>query len=914
MGEFLDARDSVTGKHFLPDVQEVVTWLRDGLAQRMEPLFKDRVYMLATMCDPCLKDGLCGQNSRMGGLEILVGQVQAAWAKRLGQTEAEEQDTLSHDSTPCTNCTPSRSTGQDFWAKALQAVVGQRGNQPTRQDAAAAATTVQCFLAECMEDCSIDFVAYWSSHSHFWPNLARVARDHLSCPPTSVPSKRVFSMTMWLNEGLQCAAKAGFNYSNLCDNSFHCKSQEQQQKTLHDICAITTTFSDSRCKSSSLSAALLGTVWVFLTSGVLLSFFFLIFTIHFRKNRIVKMSSPNLNVVTLLGSGLTYCSIFLFGIEKQNSLTRSSMEMLVQARICLLCIGVTLTLGPILGKSWRLHKVFIQQVPDKRVIIKDFQLLLTVSILVLADILLLLVWIFLDPVQCLQYINAELKVTENGLTFTVNRGYYCSSLYSDLWLILFVGFKGILLMYGAYLAGLTYDLSCPPVNQSLTLIVGIAVIFLSTGIMLVVNRFFHLWHNLVFGFISGGIFFCASTINCLIFIPQVRQWKALKNPDISNMAKYFTSSGKNFHSTMYSDEEIYQLLGEKNAIMQQLVEKDTAIASLQEQVNNAKEKLMRLMAEEDGCNAVDSPSPPASQFLLPLLQQAHSTANCSSITDENSPSDSFSPGQESRQHPGFSKSQCRLDLFSKKGYIDYLDWTNQQNTLTDFTTRYRQVNGCKLDDYSSVKHTLSMGTLQNPFRQSLSRLSKEAKKTYSSPMSQKQLQRNCENLQAFFQELSMNHSTTAKTSSRGPEKSADCEMSMVWQPQEMQANFMKFSPYKTRQEKKIATHPSRSMDPNMWCNADKTSSRMQKSCSGVTEFPWAAASNTDSDSNSSCGVTNCHHRQCCKVCHCSLSSSSDSCSTDTDPEPSMALGHCVKLCGRPQLIVNFNEDLEPTYV
>lgn len=42
------------------------------------------------------------------------------------------------------------------------------------------------------------------------------------------------------------------------------------------------------------------------------------------------MSSPNLNVVTLLGSGLTYSSAYLFGIETPNSVTKPSTEMLVQ--------------------------------------------------------------------------------------------------------------------------------------------------------------------------------------------------------------------------------------------------------------------------------------------------------------------------------------------------------------------------------------------------------------------------------------------------------------------------------------------------------------------------------------------------------------------------------------------------------
>lgn len=42
--------------------------------------------------------------------------------------------------------------------------------------------------------------------------------------------------------------------------------------------------------------------------------------------------------------------------------------------------------------------------------------------------------------------------------------------------------------------------------------------------------------------------------------------------DIGHMAKYFTNSSKNLQSTMYSDEEIYQLLGEKHSMIQQLAE------------------------------------------------------------------------------------------------------------------------------------------------------------------------------------------------------------------------------------------------------------------------------------------------------------------------------------------------------
>lgn len=42
------------------------------------------------------------------------------------------------------------------------------------------------------------------------------------------------------------------------------------------------------------------------------------------------MSSPNLNIVTLLGSGLTYTSAYLFGIQEQSLPSADSVEKLIQ--------------------------------------------------------------------------------------------------------------------------------------------------------------------------------------------------------------------------------------------------------------------------------------------------------------------------------------------------------------------------------------------------------------------------------------------------------------------------------------------------------------------------------------------------------------------------------------------------------
>ncbi|XP_048201947.1 probable G-protein coupled receptor 156 isoform X2 [Perognathus longimembris pacificus] len=384
--------------------------------------------------------------------------------------------------------------------------------------------------------------------------------------------------------------------SEFCD-SF--PGQELDRRPIHDLCRTTVTSSQPSSPSISLSPALLGIVWTFLSCGLLLILFFFAFTIRCRRNRIVKMSSPNLNIVTLLGSCLTYSSAYLFGI--QDVLMGSSMETLIQVRLSLLCIGTSLVFGPLLGKSWRLYKVFTQRVPDKRVIIKDLQLLGLVAVLVMADVILLVTWVLTDPIQCLQILG----VTGRDVSCSLTNTHFCASHYSDVWITLVLGCKGLLLLYGAYLAGLTDHVSSPPVNQSLAIMVGVNLLVLTAGLLFVVTRYLHSWPNLVFGLTSGGIFICTTTVNCCIFIPQLKQWKAFEgeNQTIRRMAKYFSTPNKAFH-TQLGEEQGCQPRDQKSSMERLLTEKNAVIESLQEQVNNAKEKLVRLM---DGEYTYDAP-------------------------------------------------------------------------------------------------------------------------------------------------------------------------------------------------------------------------------------------------------------------------------------------------------------------
>ncbi|XP_074672896.1 putative G-protein coupled receptor 156 isoform X1 [Strix aluco] len=759
----------------------------------------------------------------------------------------------------------------------------------------------------------------------------------------------------------------GFNCSELCDGSSSFGSQEQQQRALQELCTVTVTSSDRSGKSSpSFSAALLGVVWTFLTGGVLLALFFLVFTIRFRKNRIVKMSSPNLNIVTLLGSGLTYTSAYLFGIQEQSLPSGDSVEKLIQVRLCLLCVGTSLVFGPILGKSWRLYKVFTQRVPDKRVIIKDLQLLAMVAALVLADAVLLLTWVFSDPVQCFRSLSVSLRATEKGMTCSVSRVQSCASLYSDLWLVLILGFKSILLLYGTYLAGLTDNVSSPPVNQSLTLIVGVNLIFLAAGTVCLVHRFFRTWHNLLFGFTSGGIFVCTTTINCFIFVPQLKQWKAFEEESqtVSHMAKYFTSPNRSCRS-VYSEEQLYQLIGEKNSMKRLLTEKNAVIESLQEQVSSAKEKLMRLMSAESGCDPRALPAAPCTR----------SSGRCGDAPGDRCPPDLERDGwqppcllgtpplcsdsQDLQKHVSHEPVCSPVLLFDTGDSIERgLKDVQECGTPAGWGQPPEQLPG----------QDVSAGVVWES----------SPKVSYVSS----------EKLREILQELSRDGKTYSPALSGEPPRRSQGppgEQGGTWGAQEgYQGIRMPFSPYLARRRRRIPL-PSVStrflghVSPRASCRVKEAggwgrgeSARVslgregEMAGGGLLHPPapsppavrgevclqpegWAGWPESqgaspcipreqrrrggargpaepslrslyyypDSDSSSSSSSEEMFHgchRPCCEVCFQSPHGSLGSSSTDTDTEPSGCAGHRTEHHGGPQPVVNFKEDLKPTFV
>ncbi|XP_032708216.1 probable G-protein coupled receptor 156 isoform X3 [Lontra canadensis] len=731
------------------------------------------------------------------------------------------------------------------------------------------------------------------------------------------------------------------NCSELCDSI---PGQELDRSPLHDLCRTITSSHYSSKTISSLSPALLGIVWTFLSCGLLLIVFFLGFTIRCRNNRIVKMSSPNLNIVTLLGSCLTYSSVYLFGIQDGDALVGGSMETLIQIRLSMLCIGTSLVFGPILGKSWRLYKVFTQRVPDKRV--------------------------------------------------------------------------GLLLLYGAYLAGLTDHVSSPPVNQSLTIMVGVNLVVVAAGLLFVVTRYLHSWPNLVFGLTSGGIFVCTTTINCFIFIPQLKQWKAFEeeNQTIRRMAKYFSTPSKGFH-TQYGEEQNCHAGGERNSMDRLLTEKNAMIESLQEQVNNAKEKLVRLMSAECTLDPAEWAVPPPSSHSKNILvaTSAHSLVGQGpSECLSDSQNDTSVVAQEFQSTSIQSLERTVKDTSSSPGQKEKMsnlkEVSDHLNLGCSQKPRPEQSQGAERQDQllmNAPQNLMPGGEGPVPQRQGQLENSEEPQKRLSRVNSVIR-----EKLQEVLQDLGL-----------GPEPPLPSSLSYPQQPWKSSAvhSFQKipltkelgFSPYMVRRRRaalqarshfpgsipsyvghranrtvsgaysgrlNVRSRDSVCLDPQTADSRVPNSSSRKTSLlpdpqgkpdtlegskqshtepqgaggshatfphqpSGSDRAPCPAAphlsraspdileqrqllplgfprcpsmsppcSYLDTESSSSDELFCRCHRPYCEICFQSSSDSSDSGSSDTDPDPARGLASWEKLWARSKPIVNFKDDLKPTLV
>ncbi|XP_033627262.1 uncharacterized protein LOC117290084 [Asterias rubens] len=253
--------------------------------------------------------------------------------------------------------------------------------------------------------------------------------------------------------------------------------------------------------------------------GILLSLFFLGFNVRYRKLRIVRMSSPNLNNIILIGTSLVYASVVIFGID-ENLVDDELFLVFCHVRVWLLSVGFVLAFGGMFSKTWRVHKVVAMKTP-KRVVVQDRQLYAIVAFLLLVDVAILVPWQILFPWRVERTYLPEMTNPRNSSELLEPYIEFCTSDYYVYWSAGLSSVKGLLLVFGAFLAWETRQVTIPLLNDSKLIGMSVYNVVILCIVGLAVNLVLGQDPETLFIFNSCISMFCTTLTILIVFLPKV---------------------------------------------------------------------------------------------------------------------------------------------------------------------------------------------------------------------------------------------------------------------------------------------------------------------------------------------------------------------------------------------------------
>nr|XP_032524800.1 gamma-aminobutyric acid type B receptor subunit 2 isoform X3 [Danaus plexippus plexippus] len=261
--------------------------------------------------------------------------------------------------------------------------------------------------------------------------------------------------------------------------------------------------------------------------GILLATGFLAMNIHYRNQRYIKMSSPHLNNLIIVGCMLTYMSVIFLGLDSSLS-SIAAFPYICTARAWLLMAGFSLAFGAMFSKTWRVHSIFTDVKLNKKVI-KDYQLFMVVGVLLCIDLAIMTTWQISDPFyRATKQMEAYVSQTNEDYPHPtsediviVQENEYCQSERMPIFIGIIYAYKGLLLIFGAFLAWETRHVSIPALNDSkhIGLSVYNVLIMCIMGAPIALVLADH--KDALFVLIAIFIIFCTTGTLCLVFVPKL---------------------------------------------------------------------------------------------------------------------------------------------------------------------------------------------------------------------------------------------------------------------------------------------------------------------------------------------------------------------------------------------------------
>ncbi|RDD36398.1 Gamma-aminobutyric acid type B receptor subunit 2, partial [Trichoplax sp. H2] len=264
---------------------------------------------------------------------------------------------------------------------------------------------------------------------------------------------------------------------------------------------------------------------VILTSaGIILALSLLVFNYYYRENRIMKLTSPNINNAIIFGSIFCYLSVIFLGMDSETLGIhyRSFMTTACWIQVWLLLLGFMLGFSALFAKTWRLYVIFTNKT-GKSKIIKDKQLYAFIAIIVTIGIAILVAQAAIDPIY-LEERNLSAIPYKNGDLIVIPVSMNCLTRNSVIWQVIMLGPNGILLAYGLLLAWRTRNISITAANDSKYIGFAIYNVTIFSGTAVLVG-FAVSQQAIRFGMIASFIILSTTGSIALIFVPKILQIK-----------------------------------------------------------------------------------------------------------------------------------------------------------------------------------------------------------------------------------------------------------------------------------------------------------------------------------------------------------------------------------------------------
>ncbi|KAI3378330.1 hypothetical protein SNEBB_011079 [Seison nebaliae] len=266
-------------------------------------------------------------------------------------------------------------------------------------------------------------------------------------------------------------------------------------------------------------------VCVLCVIGTIMAIFCSYFNIRYRNNGIVKVSSPKLNAFTALGCMNVFIACGISAVDEGWGATNKILSILCVVKNMLYATGFTMAFGSIFVKTFRIHFIMTRTTAGdmaKSKLLKDHYLILFVTLQLLFDIVFIAVWHALHPLNRIRKF-LTIRTFHNDLDKVVRQWIWkCNSAHILRWSAVIYTHKGLVLLFGLYMAWETRHVNVQVLNDSKHIALTVYLVVVASAFVVVASYIPHHGNvTLYFAMVFIPVILVTMAIMGILFIPKM---------------------------------------------------------------------------------------------------------------------------------------------------------------------------------------------------------------------------------------------------------------------------------------------------------------------------------------------------------------------------------------------------------